>query len=411
MSAVPVGSIDTVIDHLARYRGEAGKLMIAFAAQSPRLADLARTHPVLFVGLASRYGDGIRRVAAIKAALDGRRLRAVSDLAGIPFSLRVVPIELCPIPLPPARWSACASPALSRFMPREPMMLSNWMHGVFFVNGAAGEKFALGLAARHELFRGTFLDHRRLLPLALLSWFAECPEQELSSLIPQHWSMRSGSRRLLAVTRAWLYRICCRIYLPGAHGDQLHSEQHAIGSYQAVELRDFRALLAEQQLMDNCLDRYGRRIAWGAHALFSLRTQTGVRIANFEVAIHAPSGPLVTEIRGRSNTRVSSDIEHAVRQWVNASSHILRRPVVEQLALARDPDETFAALIEPYVQTHKEALASCGPITLHSLERDLSELAARLGIKSWPVRFERTARSPAGDCRASDATPNERDSR
>lgn len=380
----------TDIDPLLRFRCGTHEEVIGFAAQSRRIADLARTHPILFVALATGFGDPERRAAAITAALAGRRLRVVCDLAAIPYCLRSVPIELCPAPLPPAHWSADASPILAQFIPDDPMTLCNWVPGIFFANGAAGEAFSLWLAMRHELFPHRSLDHRRLLPIALYSWFAQHPEHELHSLIPARWSMRSGSRRVLNAVRAWLYRICCRIYLPGSQGSKREAVPFPIDKFRAFELTDFRALLAEQQVMDNCLDRYGRRIGSGTHAVFSLRTHAGVRVANFEVAIQAPDGPLVTEIRGRSNGEVSSDINDAVLRWVAASSHILRRPPVEQREGQIDPEDIFAKLIAPYVEAHQEALAAYGPVTLHGLERHVSVLAERLGVESWPVRFERT---------------------
>ncbi|MBS0244894.1 MAG: hypothetical protein JSS20_22205, partial [Proteobacteria bacterium] len=161
-----------------------------------------------------------------------------------------------------------------------------------------------------------------------------------------------------------------------------------VGPYHAIELTDYRTLLAEQQAMDNCLDRYGRRIASGSHAIFSLRTQAGVRVANFEVAIHAKGGPQVCEIRGRSNDEVSDDVRLIVEGWVATSPEIQRRPAEWRERPSRD-DTIFAQLVAPYVESHANILAGSEPITLYSLERDLAELAERLDIKNWPVRFER----------------------
>ncbi|RTL71923.1 MAG: hypothetical protein EKK41_07345 [Hyphomicrobiales bacterium] len=156
-------------------------------------------------------------------------------------------------------------------------------------------------------------------------------------------------------------------------------------------MTDFRSLLAEQQAMDNCLDRYGRRIASGTHAIFSLRTHSGVRVANFEVGMHGPDGPLVTEIKRRSNLPVPAEIYDPVLRWVAELPQTLRQSAIEKSQKKIDADEVFAELIAPYVATHQEIVAQYGAITLHSLEQDLSKLAPRLGINSWPVRFERTS--------------------
>lgn len=373
---------------IERFNSDHRATLAAFAAQSSRLADLARTHPIAFIALATGYGVPKRRTAAIKAVMAGRRLRVACDLAKIPYCLRGVPAELCLVPLPPADWSADASRQLAQFIPDDEMTLSNWAPAIFFANGAAGEPFALWLAKSHELFANTVLDHRRLLPIALYCWFLRNPQHELSRFIPGRWLTGAGLRRLLNATKAWLYRVCCRTYMPGS-GREEQVAPFAVGPFEALELTDFRTLLAEQQAMDNCLDRYGRRIASGSHAIFSLRTQAGERVANFEVAIHAPNGPTVCEIRGRSNGEVSDTIRRAVEQWVSASPEIQRRPA-EWRERASGADELFAELISPYVETHADILAGCAPITLRSLEEDLDELAARLGIKSWPVRFERT---------------------
>lgn len=365
--------------------------MLALAAQSSRLAELAQSHPLLFVALATGYGDPARRAAAIEAALAGRRLRLVCDLAGIPFCLRSVPRNLCSVPLPFAQWGPDASPVLAQFIPEDPLTLCNWVPAIFFANGAAGEAFALWLAVRHELFTRDFCSTRQLLPLALYAWFAQHPEHELHDFLPTRWSARAGSRRLLNATRAWLYRICCRVYLPGLDGPQSAAQAFTVGPFQAIELTDFRMLLAEQQAMDNCLDRFGRRIASGTHAVFSLRTQAGERLANFEVGIHAPNGPLVTEIRGRSNAELSPDICNPVFHWVSSSTEFIRRRCADESTRLKDADDIFTKLLAPYVEAHQEALANFAPITLHGLETDLTALGTRVGISSWPVRFERTS--------------------
>ena len=376
-------------DYLARFRCGSYDHILAFATQSPRIADLARTHPILFVALATDYGYPPTRAAAINAALAGRRLRDVCNLANIPLCLRSVPIGLCPVPLPPAYWSAGASPVLAQFIPDDPIALSNWVHAIFFANGAADEPFAMWLAVHHELFVETFLDHRRLLPIALYFWFAGHPEHELHRFVPARWSARAGTRRLMNATRAWLYRICCRAYLPASESVERQTLPVAIGPFLAIELTDCLSLLAEQQAMDNCLDRYARRIASGSFAIFSLRTHTGERVANFEVAIHVPDGPLVTEIKGPSNADVPAEIYDPVIRWVASASEILHRPV-EPMKRMIDAEEAFADLIAPYVMSHQKALAHCEPITLRSLEEDLVVLSKRLGMDGWPVRYERT---------------------
>lgn len=380
----------SIIDQFRTIHCPSRKGIVALAAQSPRLCDLAQSHPVLFVALATGYGDPIRRAAAIEAALAGRRLRIVCDLAAIPYCLRSVPRDLCPVPLPHADWSSDASPVLAQFIPDDPLTLCNWVPAIFFANSAAGEAFAMWLAVRHELFTREYRSIRQLLPIALYAWFAQHPEHELHGLLPARWSARGGSRRLLNATRAWLYRIGCRVYLPGSNVQEHQAVPLAIGRFLAFELTDYRELLAEQQVMDNCLDRYGRRIASGSHAIFSLRTEAGERVANFEVAIHAPNGPLVSEIQGRSNQELAPDISHQVQRWVALSADNLRRRAVDEDGGRRAADHLFAELITPYVSTHREALASYGPVTLESLESNLSELAKRLGMTNWPVRYERT---------------------
>ena len=132
-------------------------------------------------------------------------------------------------------------------------------------------------------------------------------------------------------------------------------------------------------------------------ALCCLRWYAKLRLRSSRYQLEAPlvsfgsfaHFPIVIEIRGRSNEELAPDISHQVLRWVAASSGILRRPLVDQSKAQTDADDIFAQLIEPYVSTHQEALASYGPVTLQSFESDLSELAKRLGITSWPVRYER----------------------
>lgn len=372
-----------------RFHVDLRATLTEFAAQSPRLADLAHTHPLAFIALATGYGDPDRRAAALQAVLTGRRLRTVCDFAAIPYCLRWVSPELCPPQLSPAKWSNDASSILARFISEDEVALANWVPALFFANAAAGEAFALWLAVRHELFVKKPLDPRRVMPLAMYHWFAHHPQHELHRLLPDRWRVTARSKRALSATRAWLYRICCRVYLPASDGWENLAAPFEIGPFHAIELTDFRTLLREQQAMDNCLDRYGRRIASGTHAMFSLRTHEDERVANFEVALHAEGGPIVCEIRGRSNGEVADDICKAVLQWVATSPEIMRRRGKER-ERTTDPDAIFADLIAPYVESHPELLATYGPITLDGLERHLKALADRLKIQSWPARFERT---------------------
>lgn len=376
------------IDPLLRFRVGSHDKVLAFAAQSPRLADLARTHPLLFIALATDYGYEGTRHAAINAALAGRRLRDVCELKAIPHCLRSIPMEICPVPLPPAHWSRDASQTLAQFMPDDPISLGNWVHSIFFVNGAADEAFATWLANRHELFSDTFFDHRRLLPIVLHYWFGQNREYELHRLMPGRWTVRAGLKRVLIATRSWLYRIACRSYLP----ERVVGNQEVpvtIGPFQAFELTNYRALLAEQQAMDNCLDRYARRIASGSFAIFSLRTPAGDRVANFEVGLREPDGPMVIEIKGRSNATVTADVFEPVLQWVSRAPQLLRRPV-EPMQRMIDADEVFADLIKPYVLSHQFAIGHLAPLTLRGLEDDLEVLSKRIGITGWPVRYEGT---------------------
>lgn len=376
------------IPYIDRFHVDLRATLAAFAAQSSRLADLAHTHPVAFIALATGYGDPERRAAAIQAVLTGRRLRTVCDLLAIPYCLRCVPPELCPPRLSPANWSTDASPILAQFIPDDEITLANWVPAIFLANAAAGELFALWLAVRHELFANESIDPRRVMPLALYHWFADHPQHELHSLLPARWNAKAGSRRLLCAARAWLDRICCRVYLP-LDGWEHPASPFDIGLFHAIELTDFRTLLREQQAMDNCLDRYGRRIGFGTLAMFSLRTHAGERVANFAVSLHAEGGPKVSEIKGPSNSDVSPDVCNAVDQWVATSPEIRRRRGMERVQAA-DPSAIFEDLIAPYVESHPHLMATCGPVTLEGLDMHLKRLAERLNIQNWPVRFEST---------------------
>lgn len=352
-----------------------------------RLSDLAETHPILFTALATGFCDDGRRYLATKAALAGKRLRTVCELAGVPYCLRSLPPQLCPIPLPPAEWSADASPVLTQFIPEDEITLLNWVPGVFFANGAAGEHFALWLADRHSVFARSRLDPRCLMPIAMFNWFVRHPRYELHALVPRTWSPRAGIRQLLSATRAWLYRIRCRVFLPVPEVPSGVSGPFAIGQFFAHELREYPELFSEQQAMNNCLDRYGQRIGLGTFAMFSLRSADGVRIANFEVAIHDPKGPSVTEIRGKSNAEVCPEVCELVERWV-ATAGVLRRAPVDQSEVLERAHRVFAELAEPYVWSHGATLGSYGPVELAILEKDLQDLGARVGIKSWPIRYE-----------------------
>lgn len=359
----------------------------AIVPHHSRLSELAETHPLLFSGLATGYCDDTRRYSATKAALAGKRLRTVCELAGMPYCLRSLPPQLCPIPLPAAEWSTDASPVLTQFIPEDAITLSNWVPGVFFANGAAGEHFALWLAGRHSIFARSPFDPRCLMPIAMFNWFVRHPRYELHTLVPRAWSPRAGLKRLLSATRAWLYRIRCRVFLPDPALATTVGGPYAIGPFLAHELRECAEVLGEQQAMNNCLDRYGQRIGLGTFAVFSLRTADGVIIANFEVAIHDPKGPSVTEIRGRSNAEVCQEIRSLVEHWV-ATTDVLRRAPVDQSEVLERAHREFAALVEPYVWGHQAALSGYGAVELAILEKDLQNLGARVGITNWPVRYE-----------------------
>lgn len=360
----------------------------AFARQSPRLADLAQTHPVAFVALATGYGDPKRRMAAIEAVVSGRRLRAVCDLAGIPHCLRCVPPEFCPVPLPPADWSDDASPILAQFIPDDPIVLRNWVPAIFFANGAAGEPFAMWLAARHELLAKKSLNHQHLLPLAMYVWFAQHPQYELHTLLPASWTSKARSRRALEAVRAWLHRVRCQMHMPGWDGQGSAAKPLILGSFKVVELTDYVSLLAEQRAMDNCLDRYAGRIASGRHAMFSLRTYTGKHFANFEIVFDAKDEPQLHEIKGRSNAEVPEPIRHSVAKWAISLPELLLRAGRRPKHIA-EPDVVFTKLVAPYVESHETLLKDYDLISLKRLYADLAALEGQLGIKYRPLRCER----------------------
>lgn len=292
--------------------------LAACAALSPRIAQLAFSHPVAFFALASGYGPPEAREDAIRSAVDGRLLSRVSQALGLPMCLRRLPPEVCRTRLPYAEWSVEASKQLAPYIPSDERVAQAWLAGTNFAARTGDEDIALWIARQHRLFAHGVIKPRTLAPLILFAW---ATRDGRSIRVPvAGWSRELEIGRAVGRAAVWLkhLKLAADMGPNGLAGSWLGSGKHA--GLEFVALTTAQLLSEEAREMQNCIVEYGEGIARGICQLYGVR-QGGRRIATIEVRpCSTTRRPVVVQAKGHHNFDCSLDLWHAATAWVDANA-------------------------------------------------------------------------------------------
>jgi len=314
----------------ATYRARIAEL----ADGGRNIEDLAASFPALLFALATGYATPERRSAAIDAILDGKKLKAVAQMIGLPYWMRRLPPAALTAPLPvlpdDPEFTLTAVPAL----PRQPEAMLPWLDFIGLADRLAGRDVALWFARYPRLTPPAAPTAEALWTLAW-AFYAKHPDTLAGRIQRQTWTPRSGPRSARDETANWRKRIEGLLALGSGFPDTWFADGSAMG-YEFVALKSPEDLFAECASMRNCLDLYALRLGHMRSRLFSVRAR-GKPIATLELGLRNDEVgvPFIVQLRGIGNRRAAPSVWQAVHAWMGSQSfaHLDRAPRPKRMSL------------------------------------------------------------------------------
>lgn len=366
-------SIETQMSRFVKH--DAARLA-ACAALSPRVAQLAVSFPLLFSQLANLYGPERRRRNAIQAAVQGRALADVADAMGLPYSLRHVPPEACPVRLHFHAWTPTASRCLRPYIPEAPDIAHLWLEIVFLTARLGTEDIALWIAKQQPLFEPDCRSAIDVLPLVLYAHVSKHQPETLGTFA--RWTPKVSAMRAAVMCERWLGYLTRLVQFgPGGVADPWIAPT-TLGDYTIVPLTTMQAIAVEAHAMQNCLMDYALHVADDRCRLFSLRRDRA-RVATFEVLVNKAQSKLELN---QCETYGGYDLPNDVLQMLSA--FVATQPLPQRI---EKPDRTVTT------RRHFEALFQSWRDGLPESERDwvssisLDDLMADIGDLRHMLEF------------------------
>lgn len=363
--------------------------LAACAALSPRIAQLAVSFPLLFSQLANLYGPERRRRNALQAALEGRALADVAGAMGLPYSLRHVPPEACPVRLHFHAWTPTASRCLRPFIPEAPDITCLWLEIVFFAARLGSEDIALWMAKQQPLYEPDCRTAIDVLPLVLYAHVSKHQPEILGNFA--RWTPNVSALRAAVMCERWLGYLTRLVQFgPSGVADPWIAAT-TLGGYSIVPLTTMQAIAVEAHAMQNCLMDYALHVADDRCRLFSLR-QGRARIATFEVMVDKTQSKL--ELR-QCETYGGYDLPNDALQMLAA--FVAAQPL-PQRSEQPDRDVTSRRHFEALFQSWRDGLPEgehhwLEAISLDDLMTDIGDLRHMLEfIAALPPRQSKAQR-------------------
>lgn len=370
MSPADPSSPPSIETQMSRFIKHDAARLAACAALSPRVAQLAVSFPLLFSQLANLYGPEHRRRNAIQAAVEGRALADVAEAMGLPYSLRHVPPEACPVRLHFHVWTPMASRCLRPFIPKAPDITHLWLEIVFFTARLGSEDIALWIAKQQPLYEPDCRTAIDVLPLVLYAHVSTHQPEILGNFA--RWTPKVSALRAAVVCERWLSYLTRLVQLgPSGVADPWIAAT-ALGDYKIVPLTTMQAIAIEAQAMQNCLMDYALHVADDRCRLFSLR-RARARIATFEVMVNKTQSKL--ELR-QCETYGGYDLPNDVLQMLSA--FVAAQPAPQRLEKS-DKAVTTRRHFETLFQSWRDGLPEnerdwLAVISLDDLMTDIGDL-------------------------------------
>ncbi len=366
-------SIETQMSRFIKH--DAARLS-ACATLSPRVAQLAVSFPLLFSQLANLYGPEHRRRNAIQATVEGRALADVAEAMGLPYSLRHVPPEACPVRLHFHVWTPTASRCLRPFIPEERDIIHLWLEIVFFAARLGSEDIALWIAKQQPLYEPDCRTAIDVLPLVLYAHVSKHQPEILGNFA--RWTPKVSALRAAVMCERWLGYLTRLVQFGPTGVANPWIAATTLGGYTIIPLTTMQAIAVEAHAMQNCLMDYALHVADDRCRLFSLR-RGRARIATFEVMIDKTQSKL--ELR-QCETYDGYDLPNDVLQILSA--FVAAQPLPQRI---EKPDRAVTT------RRHFEALFQSWRDGLPESERDwlaaisLDDLMADIGDLRHMLEF------------------------
>lgn len=351
----------------------------------PRAADLCQTFPGLLYAIAMRHGPASARLCALSGIDAGEPLKSIARILSLPMWLRKLPPEAF-ADLPAAfPQSAAFTRQIAHRLPRAPEEARCWLDAILFAHMAAGEDFAVWLAAQ-PIYSDPFEPRRALAILAAYAWHSGKPDSEAFKLIVVPWRQEIAFDTAMCAAKSWFNRVRLVLQMPhGAVRDCWLKPGTAMG-YSFEPLLDADALLKEANAMHNCADQYAERIVRDKCRLFSVR-RAGIRFATLEIGQHAREGGVlaINQLKARHNMAVTGEVWQAAHAWMATQSGLRRLPPLCLPETTWD-QACWERLLEDYRKAHAGAPwldRAASHLVFAGLDADLSDLARRAGVSSW----------------------------
>lgn len=295
--------------------------IVAVAARHPYLADLALSFPAVLFQLAVRRPSS-KHEEIIAAVLRGEPLSRLAERAGLPLWTRKLPPEAFRGPVPRLPDSELFHRQIVNHLPRGRRHLWHWLNLVAFAGRWAGADFAVWCA---RCFCRNPMDCERFdWPLLTLwSWHSMHPETLAGTLVDVRWSPALGHEAAVAAAEIWLNRVDLCLALGPDHIREPLCQPSEVDGLSFVPLRRPEDVVAESQVMNNCMATYGPYLRHGHGELWSIR-RGGAHVAALSVD-RTPWEPLprIGQLVGPGNDDVSREVWNAAAVWL--TSHDLVR--------------------------------------------------------------------------------------
>ncbi|MBX9924892.1 MAG: hypothetical protein K2Y05_00915, partial [Hyphomicrobiaceae bacterium] len=276
-----MSNFDRVIDHLSRFPSEYHDDLIETLVQSPRVAQLASSYPLLVLLLATGYGSDAARKDAVARANEGASLGKIAEALSLPLSLRRVPPEAC-VNLPFASWSTDASRELASLIPKTAAAAASWLKTIFHAHIRCDETFALWIARQRPLFTGRQLPDLPLQGLAAYAWCSRFSPIPIDEPLTAPWQPDVGLDTACSRAGLWAREIAIVADLSPSGLPAAWVPQADLDGLLFTPILTPESLIAEARVMANCVVSYSERMAKGNSRLYSV-TRNGRRVATVEI--------------------------------------------------------------------------------------------------------------------------------
>ena len=339
-----------------------------FAARSPRIAQLAQTHPYLFVALACQTGPQEFRRIAIQRTVDGEPLSRVCDAVQMPLSLRRLPPESCIETPSPALWARAADKTLAANIPAKPALARQWLRTITLAHHLCDERFALWVARQPEVLDTDKVPEVGLVALAVYAWHVQHGELPPTVTAALRWTPRLSLKTAIRRARHWR-AYCALERLLTVAGVAPWIEHSVCNGYEFMPLNTAERLFEEGVAMKNCVMSYGEAIAKDDCRLFGIR-RSGAYAATLEIRHIKPRNYLaITQIKGWANGKCPDDAAIAARDWI---ADFRDSPPVPREPPANRPDQ-----LAGYRRAKLAGPFGCASLDWSLIEAGLSSLSWR----------------------------------